>query len=308
MDRCRLKTNTGLKIGSLTVALLLWFHIATEKDSYERTVEIPLQVVGIAEGSVIADEIPATWPVRFRGSGKRLLILPWRDLAVRVDASDIRSRGSLTLGIDNVIYPEALDLEVLEVLPPEQILIRLDRLEQVRLPVITPVEIQMAPGYTRVGEVRAVPDSVTITGPARDIGRLSWVETDTLKIRRVREPIDVEMPVLITSIYNITVEPAVVRIVYDIQDLGERVFENIPITFIGTDRPERFLAEPRSASVTVQGGTGLLEALNREDIELLLDMSLILPDGLTLVKPRIVLPQGITLKVLEPPLFRVTEY
>lgn len=308
MKRGRLTTNTGLKIGSLTVALLLWFHIATEKDSYERTVEIPLQVVGIAEGYVIADEIPATWPVRFRGNGKRLLTLPLRDLAVRVDASDIRSRGSLTLGVDNVIYPEALDLEVLEVLPPEQILIRVDRLEQVRLPVRTPAEIQAASGYTRVGEIVAIPDSVTLTGPARDLGRLTSVEIDTLRLRRVRDPVDMEVPVLIPLVYNITVEPAIVRIVQDIQELGERIFEDIPITFIGTDRPERFLAEPRSASVTVQGGTRLLETLSREDIRLLLDMRLILPDGLTLVEPRIELPRGITLKLLEPPFFRVTEY
>ncbi len=308
MKRSRLTTNTGLKIGSLTVALLLWFHIATEKDSYERTVEIPLQVVGIAEGYVIADEIPATWPVRFRGNGKRLLTLPLRDLAVRVDASDIRSRGSLTLGVENVIYPEALDLEVLEVLPPDQILIRVDRLEQVRLPVKTPAEIQAASGYTRVGEIVAIPDSVTLSGPARDLGRLASVEIDTLRLRRVRDPVDIEVPVLIPLIYNITVEPAIVRIIQDIQELGERIFEDIPITFIGTDRPERFLAEPRSASVTVQGGTRLLETLTREDIRLLLDMRQIFPDGLTLVEPRIELPRGITLKLLEPPFFRVTEY
>ncbi|MFC1629152.1 YbbR-like domain-containing protein [Gemmatimonadota bacterium] len=308
MERGRLTTNTGLKIGSLTVALLLWFHIATEKDSFERTVEIPLQVVGIAEGYVIAEEVPATWPVRFRGNGKRLLTLRLRDLAVRVDASDITSIGSLTLGVENVIYPETLDLEVLEVLPPEQILIRVDRLEQVRLPVRTPADIQTASGYTRVGEIVAIPDSVTLTGPARDLARLTSVEIDTLRRRRVRDPVDIEVPVLIPSIYNSTVEPTIVRIVQDIQELGERIFEDIPITFIGTDRPERFLAEPRSASVTVQGGTRLLETLSREDIRLLLDMSQIPPDGLTLVEPRIELPRGISLKLLEPPFFRVTEY
>ncbi|MFC1500602.1 YbbR-like domain-containing protein [Candidatus Zixiibacteriota bacterium] len=308
MERGRLTTNTGLKIGSLTVALLLWFHIATEKDSYERTVEIPFQVVGITEGYVIADEVPTTWPVRFRGNGKRLLTLPLRDLAVRVDASEIRASGYLSLGVENVIYPEALNLEVLQVLPPEQILITVSRLEEVRLLVRTPSDIQTASGYTRVGEIVAIPDSVTLIGPERDLSRLSYVEIDTLRLRRVRDPVDMEVPVLLPLIYNTTVEPTIVRIVQDIQALGERVFEDIPITFIGTDRPERFLAEPRTASVTVQGGTRLLETLSREDVRLLLDMNRILPDGLTLVEPRIELPRGITLKLLEPPFFRVTEY
>jgi hypothetical protein len=308
MDRGKLTKNTGLKIGSLTVALLLWFHIATEKDTYERTVDIPLQVVGIAEGYVISEEIPETWAVRFRGNGKRLLTLPWRDLALRVDASDVRNRMLVTFGVEDVIYPEALDLEVVEVLPPEQLLIRVDRLEEIRLPIQTPIEVEVAAGYALVGTISAVPDSVTLTGPARELSQLEYVTTDTFRDRRVREPIDIEMPIVVPSIWNLTIDPGVVRVVHDVQELGERVFEDVPITFIGTDRPERFLAEPRTATVTVQGGIGLLESLDRDTIVLTLDMSQIPPDGLTLAEPRIELPAGITLKVLEPALFRVTEF
>ncbi len=308
MDRGTLTKNSGLKIGSLTVALLLWFHIATEKDTYERVFEIPLQVVGIAEGYVIANEIPETWAVRFRGNGKRLLTLPWRDLSLRVDASEIRSRGLLPLGVENVIYPEALDLEVLEVLQPRQLQLRVERLVEVRLPVITPIEIEVAPGYTLVGEVAAVPDSVTLIGPVGDLGELTSVQTDTLRLRRAREPVDVEVPILTPPIYNCTLSPGVVRIVHDIQELGERIFEDIPVVFIGTDRPERYLALPRSAVVTVQGGTRLIEALVPENIRLMLDMRLIQPDGQTLVEPRVELPTGITLKIMDPALFRVTDF
>ncbi len=185
----------------------------------------------------------------------------------------------------------------------------LDRLEQVRLPVVTPIEIELAPGYTLVGEVAAVPDSVTLIGPASDLAALTSVQTDTLRLpRRVRESVDVEMPVLVPQIYNLSIFPTTVRVVHDIQKLGERLFEDVQINFIGTSRPERYLAEPRSAAVTVQGGTRLIEALVKDDIRLVLDMRLIQPDGLTLVEPRIELPLGITLKIMEPALFRVTEF
>ncbi|MFC1530172.1 YbbR-like domain-containing protein [Gemmatimonadota bacterium] len=309
MDRSILTKNTGLKIGSLTVALLLWFHIATEKDTYERIFEIPLQVEGIAEGYVIADEIPETCAVRFRGNGKRLLTLPWRDLSLVVDASEVRSSDVLPLGVENVTYPDALDLEVVAVLSPQVLRLNLDRLEQVRLPVVTPIEVELASGYTLVGEVAAVPDSVTLIGPARALAALTYVLTDTLRPpRRARESIDVEVPVLVPDIYNLTMFPTTVRVVHDVQVLGERLFEDVQITFIGTSRPERYLAEPRSAAVTVQGGIGLIEALVMDDIRLVLDMRMIQPDGLTLVEPRVELPTGITLKIMEPALFRVTEF
>lgn len=308
MDRSILTANPGLKIGSLTVALLLWFHIATEKDTYERTIEIPLQVVGIAEGYVISEEIPETWAVRFRGNGKRLLTLQWRDLSLRVDASDIRTRGVVPLRVENVVYPEALDLEVLEVLQPVQLTISVDRMAEVRLPVRTPIAFEVAPGYTLVGTVAAVPDSVTLTGPSRDLVGLEYVETDTVRNRRVREPVSIEAPLIAPPIWNLTIEPAMVLVVHDVQELGERVFEEVPITFIGTDRPERFLAQPRTTTVTVTGGVTLLESLDPESILLTLDMRQIPPDGLTLVEPRVELPTGISLKLLEPALFRVTEF
>ena len=266
-------------------------------------------MVGIAEGYVISDEIPETCAVRFRGNGKRLLTLPWRDLSLRVDASDIRARGLLPLGVENVVYPDALNLEVLAVLSPQQLVLNLDRLEQVRLPVVTPIEIELAPGYTLVGEVAAVPDSVTLIGPARDLAALTSVQTDTLRLpRRVRESVDVEVPILVPQIYNLSIFPTTVRVIHDVQKLGERLFEDVQITFIGTSRPERYLAEPRSAAVTVQGGTRLIEALVKDDIRLVLDMRQIQPDGLTLVEPRVELPPGITLKIMEPALFRVTEF
>jgi hypothetical protein len=257
---------------------------------------------------VIAEEIPETCTVRFRGNGKRLLTLPWRDVSLRVDASEVRPRGVLRLDVENVVYPEALDLEVLEIISPQQLLIILDRLVEVRLPVITPVDLTLAPGLTLVGEAAAVPDSVTLSGPARPLAELTSVRTDTLVLRRVRKPVDVEMPIVMPPIYNLSIFPATVRVVHDVQELGERVFEDIQLTFVGTRRPERYLAEPRTAVVTVQGGTRLIERLVPDDIRLLLDMREIQPDGQTLVEPRVELPPGITLKVLEPAHFRVTEF
>lgn len=309
MDRNRLTQNLGLKIGSVAVALLLWFHIATEKETYERTLEVPLLVVGVASGQVIAEEIPATQQILFRGKGKRLLTLPWRDIWVEVDATDIRSRGTFTLGVENVHFPEGLRLEVAEVLLPNRVTIVLDNRISMRLPVQPHMDVEAASGYTLVGVASSDPDSVTLTGPESKIRQISFVEVDTFRMRRrLRSPIEREVAVISPSIYNLTIEPVVVYVRWDVQQLGERTFPEIPVQFTGTDNPERYLATPRTASVTVGGGEKLLEGLRAEDISLILDLQGQRPDGLTSIEPRVELPGGISFLSMEPRFFRVTEF
>lgn len=300
--------NLGLKLGALAVALLLWFHIATEKSGYERTLEVPLVVEGVRSGYVVAEEVPTSALVRFRGRGKRLLSLPWREVFVLVDASDIRSMGTRTLGIENVRYQESADLQALEVVRPEHITIEVDRLATVRLPVAPVLNIDVAAGHTQVGAVSVIPDSVTLAGPESRLRRLVQVETDTLRMRRVRRPFDREVRLKLPDIYNIRLEEQIVRVRVDIQQIGERTFTGVPVQLEGTARRGRYLAQPRTAQVTISGGVKVLESLQDDQIRLVIDLAGRTPDGLTPLEPHVELPDGVTLIRLEPPRFRVTEY
>jgi len=193
MDYGKITENMGLKVGALAVALLLWFHIATEKDTYDRILEVPIQVEGVPSDLIVSAELPLTAHVRFHGRGKNLLILPWRDVQVVVDASDILTRGTRPrrLNLSNVRYPEGPDLTVVEILEPDQITIETDRFVSMRLPVVARIDIQVAGGHTFVGTVEVVPDSVTVSGPGSFLRDLVFLETDTLRSRRrVKELID----------------------------------------------------------------------------------------------------------------------
>jgi YbbR domain-containing protein len=134
------------------------------------------------------------------------------------------------------------------------------------------------------------------------------VETDSVIIKRARGLVDVETALIIPPVYNLIIEPGNVRVLLDVQELSERTFNDIPVTFIGTDRPQRFLAQPRTVSVTVRGGVELVEQLSGEDIRLVVDLSLYIPDSLTPVEPRVELPEGLTPLRIEPASVRVTEY
>ena len=311
MDYGKITENMGLKVGALAVALLLWFHIATEKDTYDRILEVPIQVEGVPSDLIISAELPLTVQVRFHGRGKNLLTLPWRDVRVFVDASDILTRGirPRRLNLSNVKYPDGPDLTAVEILEPDQITIETDRFVSMRLPVMARMDIQVAGGHTFVGTVEVVPDSVTVSGPGSFLNDLLFVETDTLRSRRrVRELVDQEVAIRNFSIFNLSIEPSLVRLVQDVQPLGERTFTEIAVRFDGRGNTDRYLAQPQNARVTVSGGVRLLEKLTEEDIRLILNLNMFRPDVQTPLTPRVELPEGITLLLLDPQQFRVTEY
>jgi len=311
MDYGKITENMGLKVGALAVALLLWFHIATEKDTYDRILEVPIRVEGLSSDLIISAELPLTVPVRFHGRGKNLLTLPWRDVQVVVDASDILTRGTRSryLNLSNVRYPDSPDFTVIEILELDQIKIETDRFVSIRLPVMARMDIQVAGGHTFVGTVETMPDSVTVSGPGSFLRDLLFVETDTLRSRRrVRERIDQEVAIRGLSIYNLSVEPPLVKIVQDVQPLGERTFTEITVQFEGRGNTDRYLAQPQNARVTVSGGVRLLEKLKEEDIRLILNLNLFRTDVQTPLTPQVELPEGITLLILDPQQFRVTEY
>ncbi len=307
MERTRLTKNLGLKLGSLVVAFLLWFHIATEGDAFERVLDVPLQVTGVPEGMVVSQEVPSRALVRFRGQGKRLMTLPWREARVEVDASGIRARDSRVLDAGDVRYDEGPDLQAVEVVRPQTVTIELDRLADREVPVEVLVTVEPAPGHTLVGVVSAVPGSVRVQGPSAAVRGLERVPTDSLTLARVRGGVQHEVPLRRPDIHNLQLTPLTVTVVAEVQQLGERTFQEVPVRIRGPQEG-RYLAQPRTATVTVSGGVRLLETLTRDQVLLILDVGSEPPDGLTPIEPRVELPPGLTLLRLDPPRFRVTEY
>jgi YbbR domain-containing protein len=308
MATFRIPRDLGLRSGALVFAVLLWFHLATEKDNYERLMEVPIVLTGVPTDRMVAEPIPEYAQVRFRGNGKQLLLLTWRSVVVEVDVSDIQTRGSRSIDLSAVRFPEGRDLEAVEVVTPQRFTIELDRRVSLRLPVTAITAVTPAPGHALVGPPSVFPDSVTVTGPASGLATLRTVWTDTLRRERVRGRVAEVVTLQRPDLFNLILEQRDVQVNQDVQAIGERTLEEVPVTLTGVADRGRYLVQPRTARVTVSGGVRLLEELKVEQVTLTIDLRAAPADGLTPVAPRVLLPTGITLLRLDPPTFRVTEY
>ena len=96
-------------------------------------------------------------------------------------------------------------------------------------------------------------------------------------------------------------------ILVNVQPIGERLFVEIPGEVRGP-AADRYLAQPRTAAVTVSGGLGVLEGLTAADIHVIVELGEDPPDGLVPREALVEIPPEVTLLRIDPPRFRITEF
>lgn len=84
--------NIGWKLAALLLALVLWFHVATE-ETYEKQYRAHIQTVGLDGSLVVARIDPVVAQVSIIGSGKQLLQLSLSGITAYFDMSLVTRPG-----------------------------------------------------------------------------------------------------------------------------------------------------------------------------------------------------------------------
>ncbi|HEY7369620.1 MAG TPA: CdaR family protein [Thermoanaerobaculia bacterium] len=181
MSERRLLRNLPTKLLALGIALLIWFALAggrRERIS-ERGYTIPLAVVNVPRGMVVASALPVSLQVRLRGPFSALRALDPAKLEAVIDLRGA-SAGERTwrLGAEDVNVPP--EVEVLSISPAE-LRVGLDTAAEKRVPIRPAIVGKPAPGY-RVAGVSADPPTALLTGAESSLARLSAATTDAIPV------------------------------------------------------------------------------------------------------------------------------
>jgi YbbR domain-containing protein len=169
----------SLRLLALALATLLWFFgtLETREQESEKVVESSV-TYSTPRGLILLDPVQRV-KVRLRGRTSKVRSLNPLAVDVLVTVSDDR-RGQLqvTLGPDNVVVPE--DVEVMSI-EPNQLELRLDREITLTLPVKFKLLGEPAAG-ARVQHVEVVPDRVQVSGPESRLRSLRWLTTSNVNL------------------------------------------------------------------------------------------------------------------------------
>ena len=259
-------SDWGIKIGSLALAVLLWLHAVTEH-TYEKSIDIDLVVEdphsepaipAVIVGNVLPEKVrvmvsgpgkdllqlnPDIFKLRLQTEGEAGAVIPYR-----LEPGDVESD------------PTELDVQIKDVVAPDQIEVVLDRRVERRVAVGPIVELETAEAYTQVGQLRIEPAHIEISGPQGHIDTVQVIYTDSLLLREVEEDVVRQLMLRKPEGIRIDLNPVAVTVTADIQILAEDEIGGIPVE-VRYAGERTMVTNPPRVQVKVRGGVDVVANL-----------------------------------------------
>ena len=166
--------NFALKLLSLGVAVLLWMAV-TRDPVAEVALNVPIEFHNTPEHLEINSETIPQVQVRVRGPARAVRDLSASEVHAVIDLANVQP-GERTYDLSPALIHVPDGVQVVQAVPA-QIRISFDRRESRQVEVMPRVIGTFASGY-RIEKVTALPQSVTIVGPATHVRGVETAITD----------------------------------------------------------------------------------------------------------------------------------
>lgn len=296
--------NLSLKIACLLAAAVIWMLVAGTT-LVEADVELPLEITGLAEGLTVAGSVlPEPALVKLRATKLRLLAHQYfgRSLGfVRVDLTSVQPGPPLRYDLkDADVKTEA---DVVTLLAPVRLQLRVDYEETHRLPVRVPLRGQLPADRLLVGPVQVRPESLDVTGPRRFFTGVDSLSTEAIDLGVLQRTLVRELPLSGLSA-PLRTAAAGVNVTVTVVPLGERVMANIPVIPLADSQRGEAGVSPPVCDVLVRGPADSIAALSPARLTVTVPVAG-LAAGIHQVSGRIQHPEWVVSIQLEPSSFMV---
>lgn len=173
-------SSLGPKVLALFLAFVVWLVVSAPRreNVSERTLPVPLSIVGMPAQLVITTAVPDTVNVRLRGRISEIRSLSSQNLAVTIDMRNWAQPGEaiITIRAQAINAPEGVEVVSVD---PGKVRFRLEQVRQ-RVVSIRPFLVGDPPrGYT-VGDPTVTPDHALVSGPLTQVRNVTEVATERI--------------------------------------------------------------------------------------------------------------------------------
>jgi YbbR domain-containing protein len=289
------------KLAAIVMALLLWFHVATDKE-YEHSHTFPLEILDVPERLILAEQIPDHIDIKVRGRGKALLKLLLADKkSIKIDAQKFK-RGETDHSIEpqRVPIPEGLELRVTGILPSENLKIWLDYSMEKKLKVEPQVKVVPAEGFEKVGELYYNPDEVTISGPRMWVRDLKAISTQQTVMEDADEPVSDQVDLVLPEGYNLALSSPKINFSQNIERTVERRISRLPVELTNVPKRREITIQPDSIDVTISGAESMVQEIGAEQIRVTVNCTDVKRNETVMLPVQVKLPPKVNLNRAQP--------
>ena len=235
----------------LALSFIAWLLFAVSTEQIYR-IDAGISYVNIPENRAFHPLQSDTVNIRMRMSGWKMFMKRLRPDTprVQVDLSGLKTRNHIVftnqLGYINRQFP--VDNQVIGV-SPDTLYFDFSKQTQRKVPVRPLYDIQFKKQYGIVGDTRANPEYVTVTGPLEDVANIDYLETDTIRGASVATDVRTIAYLNKHQKNNITIYPTFSEITIPVGEITEKVID-VPLKAENASRYTSVRTLPSKVKVT----------------------------------------------------------
>ena len=258
--------NYKVKIFTLCSALFLWFYVVTD-NRYEHVIQVPLRLQNQPADWILTYPVPSKIKVLFRGTGKNLLSLGYRNKWVELDIKKSTRAAKIPITIDMIKgIPSGTGIIPGRIVEPDSIDIQFDHFASKKVPIHSNITIDLMDGYVQVGDIQFEPDSLIISGPRVFVQKINEIKTEEVGFQDVLKKVDGKIDLIVPEWETVNCSINTARYTVDVQRIGEKLFRDIPVTVTGLPRGLNVMVVPSTLSLKLQGGVRILSNVSKDEL------------------------------------------
>ena len=299
------KENYRPVLVAFGLAVSLWLVVTTNKE-YKTRIEVPFSIARLAENKVLIKSVPDKVIMEVSGKGRALIGLNFYNLKINLELPEINKSTIINLNdyLNRFDVATELGVNVIDIIEPKQLDLRVDRFLSTEKPVRVKSNIQTAPGYI-MNSYDLEEDSVLVSGPATLIERLNYLETENINKEDAKYSFHQTVALVQPKEGIIDLDPPVVSVSFEIEQIVERTIYDVPIQIVGV--PANLIATPtpRNISLRIKGSESIITQVNKDAITVFFDYGKRYQKGQVEYDVQIETPNHVTWTSASPNKFRL---
>ncbi|MEW6686509.1 MAG: CdaR family protein [Candidatus Edwardsbacteria bacterium] len=296
--------NIEIKIVALVIALLLWFHVATERTS---TViwQTSLRVRNLPRNLVLVTEIPSAIAVEFEGTGKQLLLLRFKPPYVEIDLSELKlPKNKIILQPEDVKLPAETKVLVKKIISPTTLELELDRLGSKKIRLFPICEGEPKEGFVLAEPPILHPSVVELSGPRKMLSTIDSLSTEKINLEELTCQTKqwIKLPLPNKELFKIS--PESVLVLLKVEEAVKEIIPEVIVQVVNREGNLVVSLQPQKINLSVVGPAAEIRKLEPSKIKAKIDLAG-LKNGVYDLPAKIELPPSIALLEAEPKHFRV---
>lgn len=272
----------------ILAASVLWFAFSMQ-ETYTQVIDFPTEIRDLPGDKALVNLPPSTIRAQVEGEGVQVLRLFYNTPTVPISATP----GDIDLLL--VVAEAAGNVSLQSVTPRLTSIVLEDRVYK-KVPIVPELDVQLAPGFWLLGEVRTSPDSVTISGAASIMESITSWKTQRRKLGVLSDSLAATIALSDSLQGLVDLEFPDVFVTANVQEFTEASRE-IPVRALGLSEGKDVTFSPSSVTVTYLVPLTQYDAsIRAEDFYAFVPYSETIRDENGLVYPMLHLPVGLHIR------------